>query len=34
VWQNIGSDDLPNVQPFFVRANKEFVTSLKDALTF
>jgi len=34
VWQNIGSDDHPNVQKFFLRANQEFVTSLKDALTF
>lgn len=34
VWQNIGSDDKPNVQPFFLRANKEFVTSLTNALTF
>jgi hypothetical protein len=34
VWQNIGSDDKPNVQPFFLRANKAFVTSLTGALTF
>jgi hypothetical protein len=34
VWENIGSDDHPDVQKFFLRANKEFVTSLEDALTF
>jgi hypothetical protein len=34
VWENIGSDEHPNVQRFFLRADKEFVTSLEDALSF
>jgi hypothetical protein len=34
IWQNIGSDAHPNVQKFFLRANKEFSESIKGALTF
>jgi hypothetical protein len=34
IFQNIGSDAAPNVQPFYLRVNSAFEQSLKDALTF